>query len=135
MTNFATERSLARPMGPVTEHTPLCAGTTAEQWPGIAGAPAWLNVSGPSCSPSHGSPSSLRIRCLRPTDHTGSYRSVRRFRDPIRYLRRQHQPVAGILATRLDVPEQLDRELLDLLALGAHTRLDGQAGLRDCICA
>ena len=50
---------------------------------------------GPSCSSSNSSPSSLRMRWLRPTDQTGSYRSVRRFRD----LTRHSPPISTAAAT------------------------------------
>ena len=42
-------------------------------------------------------------------------------------------PWAGILATRLGVPDLLEREHLDLLGLGAHALIDGHAGFEDWI--
>ena len=42
-------------------------------------------------------------------------------------------PWAGILATRLGVPGLLERELLELLGLGAHALIDGHAGFEDWI--
>ena len=127
-------RTLALRIGPLAERTPLRPDTPAEQWLGIAGAAgapeserpvllalARLALNAANALAPPGAPGRLVISPL-----------VDSVTEPATYWDGAG-PWAGILATRLGVPDLLERELLDLLGLGGHALIDGHAGLEDWI--
>ena len=127
-------RTLALRIGPLAERTPLRPDTPAEQWLGIAGAAgvpesdrpvllalARLALAAANALAPPGAPGRLVIAPL-----------VDSVTEPATYWDGAG-PGAGILATRLGVPDLLEREHLDLLGLGAHALIDGHAGLEDWI--
>ena len=127
-------RTLALRIGPLAERTPLRPDTPAGQWLGIAGAAgvpererpvllalARLALAAANALAPPGAPGRLVIAPL-----------VDSVTEPATYWDGAG-PWAGILATRLGVPDLLERELLDLLGLGAHALIDSHAGLEDWI--
>ena len=127
-------RTLARRIGPLAERTPLRPDTPAEQWLGIAGTAG---------VPERDRPVLLALarlaltaaNALAPPDAPGRLviaPLVASVSDPGAYGAGDG-PWAGILATRLDAPGVLEREVLDLLALGTHALIDGHAGFEDWI--
>ena len=126
--------TLARRIRPLVERTPLRPDTPAEQWLGIAGAAgvpererpvllalARLARAAANALAPPGAPGRLVIAPL-----VDSVTEPGTWGDGA-------GPWAGILATRLGVPELLEREHLDLLGLGAHALIDGHAGFEDWI--
>ena len=129
-----TARTLARRIAPLAGRTPLRPDTPADQWLGIAGAAgvpererpvllalARLALAAANALAPPGAPGRLVIAPL-----VDSVTEPGTWGDGA-------GPWAGILATRLGVPDLLEREHLDLLGLGAHALIDGHAGFEDWI--
>ena len=126
--------TLARRIRPLVERTPLRPDTPAEQWLGIAGAAG---------VPERERPVLLALarlalaaaNALAPPDAPGRL-VIAPLVDSVTEPGTWGDgagPWAGILATRLGVPDLLEREHLDLLELGVHALVDGHAGFEDWI--
>ena len=127
-------RTLARRLGPLAEHTPLHSELIGEQWLGIAGAVGVPERERPVLL-ALGRLALTAANALAPPDAPDRLvivPLVDSVTEPGTYGDGAG-PWAGILATRLDIPGLLERELLDLLGLGAHALIDGHAGFEDWI--
>ena len=127
-------RTLARRIAPLVGRMPLPPDIPAEQWLGIAGAAGVPERERPVLL-ALGRLALAAANALAPPeapDRLVVVPLVDSVTEPGTYWDGEG-PWAGILATRLGVPGLLERELLDLLGLGAHTLIDGHAGFDDWI--
>ena len=126
--------TLARRIGPLAERTPLHSDTPTGQWLGIAGADGVPERERPVLL-ALGRLALTAANALAPPDAPDRLvivPLVDSVTEPGTYWAGEG-PWAGILATRLGIPGLLERELLDLLGLGAHGLIDGHAGFENWI--
>ena len=127
-------RTLARRIAPLAGRTPLRPDTPAEQWLGIAGAAGVPERERPVLL-ALGRLALTAANALAPPDAPDRLvivPLVDSVTEPGTYWAGEG-PWAGILASRLGVPDLLEREHLELLGLGAHALIDGHAGFQDWI--
>ena len=130
----ATVRTLTERIAPLVGHAPLGPGIPGEQWVGIAGTAGVPEPERPVL-PALGHLALAAANALAPPGAPGRLviaPLVASVSEPGAWGAGDG-PWAGILATRLGVPRLLERELLDLLGLGAQALIDDHEGLHDWI--